>query len=114
MLERETPPIQPHVSRRRQNRQILRDEYYDLDTAKLLCERLTDDEKNHISRNNLRQHAFLRDKWKTLVLSFTDNYLEEYYSLRLQTERNQWFKKYLDLNLEIHEIDRMPVTLLPL
>jgi hypothetical protein len=110
MLERNhAETLEPII--RRQNRQILRDEYYDVDTSKLLCERLTDDDKNHISRNNLRQHEFLRTRWRTIVLSFTDNYLEEYYSLRIQRERNQWFKKYLDL--EIHNVERMPVTLLP-
>jgi len=114
MLERETPYVEDIRIPRRQNARILRDEYYDDDTAKLLCERLTDDHKNHITRNNLRQHEILRKRWKTLVLSLTDNYLEEYYSFRRQRERNQWFKKYLELDLESYEIDRMPVTLLPL
>jgi hypothetical protein len=108
MLER--TPVQELP--RRQNRRILRDEYYDADTAKMLCERLTDDDKNHISRNNLRQNEVLRNRWSAIVLSFMDNYLEEYYSLRRQRERNAWFKKYLEL--ETHEISRMPVTLLPL
>jgi hypothetical protein len=115
MLERETPTIQTQESTRRprrHNRRILRDEYYDTDTSTLLCERLTDDDKNYIRRNNLQQHEFLRDKWNIIVLSLHDNYLEEYYSLRRQTERNQWLKRYLDL--ETHYIDRMPVTLLPL
>ena len=111
MLERNQTQ-EPITIITRQNRRILRDEYYDGDTVNLLIERLTDDDKNYISRNNLRQHEFLRTRWRTIVLSFTNNYLEEYYSLRLQRERNHWFKKYLDL--DTHDMNRVPVTLLPL
>jgi len=111
MLERNhAETLEPII--RRQNRRILRDEYYDADTANLLSERLTDDDKNYIRRNNLRQHEFLRKRWRTIVLYFTNNYLEEYYSLCGQRDRNQWFKKYLDL--DTHDMNRVPVTLLPL
>jgi hypothetical protein len=106
--------IPPPQRRRlvRQNRRILRDELYDADTATLFKERLTDDDKNMIRRNHLREHAFLRGQWTAIVLSLSDNYLDEYYSLRRQSERNMWMQKYLDL--ESHELSRMPVTLLPL
>jgi hypothetical protein len=106
---------QPPPRRRRlfrQNRRILRDEYYDADTATLFKERLTDDDKNMIRRNHLREHAFLRGQWATIVLSLSDAYLDEYYSLRVQVQRDQWMQKYLDL--ESHELSRMPETLLPL
>ena len=94
---------------RRQNRRILRDEYYDDVTKEIIKSRLSDDEKNEIYRNpEIREHQYLRKKWKEVVLALSDSLLDEYYGLRLQTQRNCWIKKWLD------ETNRSVVTLLPL
>jgi hypothetical protein len=105
-------PSQQHPLRilRRQNRRILRDEYYDQTTTNLFRDRLTDDEKNNIRRNALREHQYLRGQWATIVLSLSDTYLDEYYSLRTQLDRNRWIEKYLN----VRDMIEMPATLLPL
>ena len=91
-----TPRPRPRERPRSLPRRVLRDEFYDAETAAIFRESLTDDEKNAIQRNSqIREHEYLRQKWGRMVMDMTYADLCDYYALQSQRERNEWIRGYM-------------------
>ena len=88
---------------------ITRD-YYDNVTYTMLLKTITDDDKEYM-KNIVEQtpNEFIYKRWSTIINSLPHNYYNQYFLKKNSKDRNDWFKKYLDL--PTHNILDMPETL---
>jgi hypothetical protein len=82
------------------NTQGIREDYYDIKTARILRNYLTDIDRNMIRRCDLDEFDVLLYRWKLLVVSMSKNHRREYYTQKTQEKKNLWFKKFLDAHVE--------------
>lgn len=90
------------------NKKITPD-YYDENTFNMMIKRIsieTTDERFLIQKlgESIKEATFKR--WNTIVNSLPNNYYSQYGSCNTPTERNAWFKKYLDYPTK--DISEMP------
>jgi hypothetical protein len=90
----------------------IREEYYDMRTARIMQRYMTDLDREMMKRCDLDRYELLLSRWKLMVLHMPKCYRREYYSLKTQEERNVWFKTFLNISINMG-INRMPLTLLP-
>ena len=89
--------------------QTITSEYYDEDTFNMMLKRCSYEEvdEQFLIQNfgeTIKEATFKR--WKTIVNSLPNNYYSQYGSCNTPTERNAWFKKYLDYPTK--DISEMP------
>jgi hypothetical protein len=88
---------------------MISDDYYDLETYNLLFDTLTEEDRECIENTKESKGIFLFKRWRMIVNSLPANYYNQYQSNRSQSDRNAWFKKYLDYPTK--DISQMPEIL---
>jgi len=78
------------------NTQGIREDFYDMKTARILQKYLSDVDRNMIRRCDLEEHEVLLYRWKLLVVSMKNHQRREYYSQTTQEKRNRWLKEFLE------------------
>jgi hypothetical protein len=78
------------------NTQGIHEEYYDMKTARILRNYLTEIDRNMMRRCDLEEYEVLLYRWKLLVVSMAKNQRREYYAQKTQGKRNHWLQTFLD------------------
>jgi hypothetical protein len=94
------------------NTQGIREEYYDMKTARIMRGYMSPIDKETVKRCDLDEYELLLSRWKLLVVNMSRNYRREYYTQKTQTERNRWLRLFLSMCIE-KGVNELPLSLLP-
>lgn len=84
-------------------------DYYDENTYAMLYKTITPEDHDYIKTTNETYEQLMLKRWYSIINSLPSNYYKDYLSKNTQTERNNWFQKYLDYPTK--DISQMPESL---